>query len=207
MYFDRVYFWHSSGNNSDINEVGVDAQSAYECCVKCQTAVRPLSHPSFPHLLTPHLPKPEGCSQAFFVPGELKCQMRLRLPLAPSASLPFSSSSVIPLGTGTGMPTALPPASTGVVPNPVCPAGSLTEYVGVIRGRECFKPELAWSFINGPCGRLSINPVAVDARGNGVGGNGTETATCSLVGTPTATVAAGAVPTTVLARAIGGMSF
>lgn len=45
MYFDRVYFWHSSGNNSDINEVGVDAQSAYECCVKCQTAVRPPLRP------------------------------------------------------------------------------------------------------------------------------------------------------------------
>ena len=39
LWFDRVYFRRGSGNNTDVNEVGVDATSPYDCCVKCQTAV------------------------------------------------------------------------------------------------------------------------------------------------------------------------
>lgn len=49
MYFDGVYFRRGSGNNTDINEVGVDATSPLDCCIKCQTAVgeiivQPLTH-------------------------------------------------------------------------------------------------------------------------------------------------------------------
>ncbi|KAL1608282.1 hypothetical protein SLS60_003221 [Paraconiothyrium brasiliense] len=58
-------------------------------------------------------------------------------------------------------------ASTGGVNiNAVCPGGSLGDYVGVIRGREGFNSAFAWSFTNGPCGRLSVNTVPQDFPGD-----------------------------------------
>ena len=39
LYFDRVYYRRGSGNNTDVNEVGVDAVNEYDCCVRCQEAV------------------------------------------------------------------------------------------------------------------------------------------------------------------------
>ncbi|KAJ4353889.1 uncharacterized protein N0V89_005619 [Didymosphaeria variabile] len=143
MYFDGVYFRRGSGNNTDINEIGVDATDPVDCCIKCQSAA-------------------EGCSEAFFVPGEGKCQMRLRRTISPVQSgLPLPSE--FPTGTATG---AIAASTGGVNINAVCPGGSLSDYVGVIRGRESFKRELAWSFTNGPCGRLSVNTVPQDFPGN-----------------------------------------
>ncbi|KAF2446091.1 hypothetical protein P171DRAFT_442536 [Karstenula rhodostoma CBS 690.94] len=148
LYFDGVYFRRGSGNNTDINEIGVDATSPFDCCVKCQSA-------------------PEGCSEAFFVPGEGKCQMRLRRTINPGQ--PGLAAAVVPSGLPTGTATGALAASTGGVGvniNAVCPGGSLSDFVGVIRGREAFNPKFAWSFTNGPCGRLSVNTVPQDFPGN-----------------------------------------
>lgn len=46
LYFDRVYYRRGSGNNTDVNEVGVDAVDEYDCCVRCQEAVCLLPIPS-----------------------------------------------------------------------------------------------------------------------------------------------------------------
>ena len=48
LYFDRVYYRRGSGNNTDINEVGVDAVNEYDCCVRCQEAVCPTPSPPSP---------------------------------------------------------------------------------------------------------------------------------------------------------------
>lgn len=47
MFFDRVFFRRPSSNNSDVNEIAVDTANAFDCCVKCQSAVRPFPYP--PH--------------------------------------------------------------------------------------------------------------------------------------------------------------
>lgn len=94
--------------------------------------------------------------------------MRLRRTISPVASpglpgaLPLIPSEY-PTGTATG---ALAASTGGVNINEVCPLGSLGDYVGVVRGREKFDPNLAWSFTNGPCGRLSINTVPLDPPEN-----------------------------------------
>ncbi|OAG05477.1 uncharacterized protein CC84DRAFT_1205271, partial [Paraphaeosphaeria sporulosa] len=145
LYFDGVYFRRGSGNNTDINEIGVDATNAVDCCIRCQSA-------------------PEGCSEAFFVPGEGKCQMRLRRTISPVAGVAaLVVPSEFPTGTATG---ALAASTGGVNINAVCPGGSMSDYVGVIRGREGFNPKFAWSFTNGPCGRLSVNTVPQDFPAN-----------------------------------------
>jgi hypothetical protein len=91
--------------------------------------------------------------------------MRLRRtisPAQPSLALPAE----FPTGTGTG---ALAASTGGVNLNAVCPGGAMGDYVGMIRGREAFQPALAWSFTNGPCGRLSVNPVPLDVPSNVTG--------------------------------------
>ncbi|KAF9734058.1 hypothetical protein PMIN01_08401 [Paraphaeosphaeria minitans] len=144
LYFDGVYFRRGSGNNTDINEIGVDATNAVDCCIQCQSA-------------------PEGCSEAFFVPGEGKCQMRLRRTISPVAGVGAAPVLAIASGIPTGTVTGALAASTGGVNiNAVCPGGSMSDFVGVIRGRENFNPKFAWSFTNGPCGRLSVNTVPQD---------------------------------------------
>ncbi|KAJ4302780.1 hypothetical protein N0V90_001671 [Kalmusia sp. IMI 367209] len=135
MYFDRIFFRRPSQNNTDINEIAVVTANAVDCCIKCQSA-------------------PEGCSEAFFAPGDSKCRMRLRQAITPiSTGLPSGS----PTGTATGAV-----ATGGASVNNVCPLGSLTEYVGEIHGKESFPEVYALSFTNGPCGRLSVDTVPLD---------------------------------------------
>jgi hypothetical protein len=84
--------------------------------------------------------------------------MRLRRAISPLQPI-----ALLPSGTATG---ALAASTGGVNMNTVCPGGSMADYVGVVRGREAFNPALAWSFTNGPCGRLSLSTVPLDVPDN-----------------------------------------
>lgn len=96
--------------------------------------------------------------------------MRLRLSIAPNVTAIASGTGYLSTATSSAVVAILP---TAVAPNPVCPAGSLTEYVGEIHGKENFPEAFALSFINGPCGRLSVDTVPLDGldalRASGVG--------------------------------------
>lgn len=94
--------------------------------------------------------------------------MRLRRAISPvtNAVVPAVLPAVLP-NLATGIATgALAAPTAGVNINAVCPGGSLSDFVGVIRGRENFNPKAAWSFTNGPCGRMSVNTVPQDFPGN-----------------------------------------
>lgn len=64
----------------------------------------------------------------------------------------------------TGIVSAVPvPLSTGVVnSNGTCGLGSLSLFLGTIRGQEDFPSEFALVFSNGPCGRLNVWPIPVE---------------------------------------------
>ena len=66
--------------------------------------------------------------------------------------------------TGTSISSAVIPISTSTPIN-TCPAGSLSLYLGTIRGQEDFPEDIALVFSNGPCGRFSISPIPVDYDG------------------------------------------
>ncbi|KAF1966481.1 hypothetical protein BU23DRAFT_603508 [Bimuria novae-zelandiae CBS 107.79] len=141
LYFDRIFFERPSRNNTDINEITVLAVDPMDCCVKCQTAA-------------------EGCSEAFFAPAAKKCRLRLRNTISPVPVLGLPGIAPSPsltrgaLATGTAAPAV----------NPICPLGSATEHVGTIDGQYGFNPALARSFINGPCGSLSVDFQPFDNR-------------------------------------------
>ncbi|KAF2246349.1 hypothetical protein BU26DRAFT_532893 [Trematosphaeria pertusa] len=146
LYFDRVIYRPTEG--FPINqEVVLYTDSDIECCEACQT--------------TPY------CAGSFYAPGVSECHLRLTQPPTPyPPTLPSgtplpSSNTTLPSATGT---MAVAPISTGT-PTPgngTCAAGSLSLYMGMIRGSETFPREYALSFSNGPCGRLSVHPIPVD---------------------------------------------
>lgn len=97
-----------------------------------------------------------------------------------------TASGVVPSGFSTLLPSATPissseggmsimpvpePASTGTIDNPgagTCSIGSLSLYLGTIRGKNDFPQDVAVFFSNGPCGRMSIDFEAVTPETNDV---------------------------------------
>ena len=150
MVFDRVIYRPAEGFPI-ANELVANTTSPTNCCIACHNTVSP-------HRFPPNHPtnNPQAnCAGSFYAPSLSECHLRLTSPAPPS--LPGNATS-----TASPTPTtALSPLSTSAPPNS-CAAGSMSLYMGTIRGQEDFPEPVALFFSNGPCGRFSVSPVPVD---------------------------------------------
>jgi len=169
MNFDRIIYRPSEGFPI-ANEIVVNTTTPVSCCGACQD--------------TPN------CAGSFFIPSMGQCHLRLTtaaptLPqgatLAPptnstnsSLALPTASgifytgtaisASILPTGAVNSSVSTIPVlASPSPLPN-TCALGSLSLYLGTIRGRPTreFPDRFAMYFSNGPCGRFSVSPIPVN---------------------------------------------
>ncbi|KAJ4348984.1 hypothetical protein N0V95_004981 [Ascochyta clinopodiicola] len=88
--------------------------------------------------------------------------MSTMIPIATPISAPDTGMSILPISE---------PASTGTPSNPgsgTCSMGSLSLYLGVVRGQNDFPEDVALVVSNGPCGRLSIDFEPVTPETNDV---------------------------------------
>ncbi|KAF2624025.1 hypothetical protein BU25DRAFT_493927 [Macroventuria anomochaeta] len=115
----------------------------------------PSSNTSLPYPTASGAPYPTGNDTAALFPTATGLIPSGFSTLVPSAT-PISSSS-------KGGMSTLPisePASTGTFDAPgagTCSAGSKSLYLGMIRGQSGFPEDVAISFSNGPCGRMSVD--------------------------------------------------
>jgi hypothetical protein len=108
-----------------------------------------------PPLQTGISPAPTGVFPASGVPSGIFTAYNGSLILATGTAV----DTPYPIGTGTGVGAPYP-ISTGTAPGGnTCAAGSMSLYLGPIRGQERFPEDVAIYVSNGPCGRFSVNPV------------------------------------------------
>ncbi|KAF9694929.1 hypothetical protein EKO04_006866 [Ascochyta lentis] len=195
IYFDRIVFRPTEGYPV-ANSLVVNTTSAINCCIACQN--QPFCAGSFyaPSRMACHLQLTQAAPAP--APPSLPApssNSSLSFPTASGAPYPIpgnetlflypTASGMVPSGMSTMMPIATPiytdddmsilpisePASTGTPSNPgsgTCSIGSLSLYLGVIRGQNFFPEDVALSFSNGPCGRMSIDFEAVTPETNDV---------------------------------------
>lgn len=155
------------------------APSAMACHLQLTQAAPPPAPPSLPasSSLPPFALPSSNATLSYAVASGAP------YPVSGNASLLAypTASGLMPTGYSTLMPVATPitedggmsimpisdPASTGTPSQPgsgTCSMGSLSLYVGVIRGQNYFPEDVALSFSNGPCGRMSVDfePVTLE---------------------------------------------
>lgn len=114
------------------------------------------------------LPFPTASGAPYAMPGN---DSTMGSPMA-TGLVPTGYTTLLPRATPTADMSIMPvmePALTGTSAHPgsgTCSIGSLSLYLGVIRGQNDFPMDYAVSFSNGPCGRLSIDFEAVTPETN-----------------------------------------
>ncbi|KZM23698.1 uncharacterized protein EKO05_0002839 [Ascochyta rabiei] len=192
IYFDRIVFRPTEGFPA-ANSLVVNTTSAINCCIACQN--QPFCAGSFyaPSRQACHLQLTQA-APAPAPPSLPASNSSLLIAAASGAPYPIpgnetvilyaTASGMAPSGLSTMVPIATPisdggmsiqpisePASTGTPSNPgsgTCSIGSLSLYLGVARGQKDFPEDVALSFSNGPCGRMSIDFEAVTPETNDV---------------------------------------
>ncbi|KAF2639076.1 hypothetical protein P280DRAFT_70585 [Massarina eburnea CBS 473.64] len=183
LVFDRVIYRPIEGFPVQ-NELVVNTTSAVNCCIACQNTPNcagsfyaggisechlRLTQPFTPY--PPALPSPSSGTGLPYPSPSAGTLAPYPIPsngsFFPTASgyVTATASSLVPIGTGTpGNGTGTPGNGTVTPPsNGTCAAGSLSQYLGTIRGQNGndFPEKYALSFSNGPCGRFSVSPIPV----------------------------------------------